>query len=274
MIRIENVHEQPNYEHHTPQARRSILHSIALRPAASYPNAATLQFELRVREHTVAAARALNESGAAFSTFDTTRGNPDYWNVAPNGALLLRPGRKPSEALRDIFANGPMYGFECATAIVIVFYKAVLESIGDQAYDLLFANTMLFHWNVDRDLGLTTVPTNRFIPGDALYFDNPDVDPDSPQWQGENVIAMGGGLYYGHGIGITGPEDIIRVLNQYRRPDAQRSAFLLDQATRPGYAAILQAAGSLPEPYTYTGHSQLPSGFPMRAVVGSIVYLD
>src|SRR5690606_11785293 len=97
----------------------------------------------------------------------------------------------PSDAIRDIFANGHLYGFECATAMIIVLYKAALDSIGEAAYNRLFANTYLYHWNVDRDLGLTTLPESRFIPGDILYFDNPEVDPSMPQWQGENVVYMG-----------------------------------------------------------------------------------
>jgi len=245
---------------------QALLRLISGAPAALYPRPAELNFELRLREATMEAAIELNGSGVAFETFENASCNPEYWRREPNGAFRLRGDRRPADAIRDIFANGPMYGFECATAIVIVFYKAVLDSIGDAAYDRLFANTYLFHWNVDRDLGLTTIPTVRFIPGDCLYFDNPDVDPDTMQWQGENVIYLGGDSYYGHGIGIRNAQDMIQELNRHRRPGATRSAYLLQQATRPDYVRLSLSAGS---PFG----DVLPPGLPFRARIGHSLYM-
>ncbi|HZG83880.1 protein-glutamine gamma-glutamyltransferase [Paenibacillus sp.] len=245
---------------------RALLRLISGGPTAQYPRPAELNFELRLREATMRAALELNGSGAAFETFENSRCNPEYWRREPNGAFRLRADRRPAGAIRDIFANGPMYGFECATAIVIVFYKAVLDSIGDAAYDRLFANTYLFHWNVDRDLGLTTIPTVRYIPGDCLYFDNPDVNPETMQWQGENVIDLGGDRYYGHGIGIRNAKGMIEALNAHRRPGATRSAYLLPQATRPDYIRLSLSAGS---PFG----DALPPGLPFRARIGHSLYM-
>jgi len=224
------------------ESQRELLRLITVQTGGAYPDVRDLSFELRMREATIAAARALNASGAGFETFDTSRCNEEYWLREPNGAFRLRSDRSPADGIRDIFVNGPLYGFECATAIVIVFYKAALDTIGVEQFNRLFANTYLFHWNVDRDLGLTTVPTTRYVPGDCLYFDNPDVNPQTMQWQGENVILLGPDLYYGHGIGIRGATGIIEELNRNRRPGARRSAFLLEQATRPNYAKLAQSA--------------------------------
>lgn len=250
----------------------ALLRLMASRMAAVYPTVPHLTFELRMRDQTMNAARALNASGAGFSTFEQSYCNPQYWNREPNGAFRIRPDRTPADAIRDIFVNGRLYGFECATAMIIVLYKAALESIGDAAYNRLFANTYLYHWNVDRDLGLTTRPETSFIPGDILYFDNPDVDPATPQWQGENVVFMGGGTYYGHGIGITSADSIVAALNAHRRPGASRSAFLLQQATRPDYARLSQSFAAAPGAYAMPG---LPSagGLPYRATIGSGLYV-
>lgn len=49
---------------------------------------------------------------------------------------------------------------------------------------------------------------------------------------GENVINLGNGTYYGHGIGITSANGIIRELNRNRRRGATESAFLTDSVTR------------------------------------------
>ncbi|HZG77647.1 MAG TPA: protein-glutamine gamma-glutamyltransferase [Paenibacillus sp.] len=258
-----------------PPMRRALLRLVATRTAGEYPTVREFDFEVRLREATLEAARALNDSGAAFATFDQSRCNVEYWRREANGAFRLRPDRRPSAAVRDIFANGPMYAFECATAIVIVFYKATLEAIGDAAFDRLFANTYLFHWNVDRDLGLTTVPTVAFVPGDCLYFDNPDVDPETMHWQGENVIFLGPDLYYGHGIGIRGARDIIAKLNGHRRPGATRSAHLLSQATRPDYVKLSQSAAATPgsDAGGGIGLPVWPGGTLFRARIGDGLYI-
>ncbi|WP_199615495.1 protein-glutamine gamma-glutamyltransferase [Paenibacillus alkalitolerans] len=252
--------------------QQAIFRGLLSRPETfSYPSGRELNFELRMRERTLEAARALNASGAAFASFARTRANPEYWTVEPNGAIRLRPDRSPAAAIRDIFINGPLYAFECATAVVIVLYKAVLDTIGEAAYNRLFGNTYLFHWNVDRDLGLRTLPAARFIPGDVVYFDNPEVDPRTPEWQGENAIYMGNDMYYGHGIGIRTPEQIIAALNNKRRPGATISAYLTEQVTRPNYVLLSQSSAS------FTGGSGgypgLPGSVYFRAAIGSSLYL-
>lgn len=272
MITIRKGSPEPTASslHPASDTQRALLRLIATRTTATYPSVRDVRFELRMREATMNAARELNGSGVAFATFENSRCNETYWIREPNGAFRLRPGVAPAAAIRDIFANGSAYGFECATAIVIVLYKAALDSIGDEAYNRLFANTYLFHWNVDRDLGLTTIPTSRFVPGDALYFDNPDVDPSTMQWQGENAIYLGGDAYYGHGIGIAGAETIIGKLNRHRRPGATRSAFLLQQATRPDYVRLSQSSSGMPGVSPLPG---LPSGLPYRARIGEALYM-
>lgn len=257
----------------TSAARLALLRQLAEGTDGAYPSARDLEFELRFREATMDAARALNVSGASFAVFERSYCNEEFWRRESNGAFRLRRDRRPSEGVRDIFVDGSLYGFECATAIVIVFYKAALDMIGDDAFDRLFANTYLFHWNVDRDLGLTTLPTTKFVPGDCLYFDNPDVDPATMQWQGENVILLGPDLYYGHGMGIRGARDIVESLNRHRREGATRSAYLLPQATRPDYVRLSASAHGTPgfrglEPFA------LPDGAPpYRARIGKRLYL-
>ena len=253
--------------------QRQLLRLVSARTAGTYPRARDLDFELRFRDATIDAARALNASGAGFEVFETSRCNGMFWIREPSGAFRLRPDRRPSEAIRDIFVNGPLYGFECATAIVIVFYKAALDTIGEEAYNRLFADTYLYHWNVDRDLGLTTIRTYRFVPGDCLYFANPDVDPNKMQWQGENVIYFGGDTYYGHGIGIRSAREIIDALNRNRRPGARRSAYLMRQATRPNYVMLSQSAAAAPGFRGIIPAVDLRVAPPYRAQVGRRLYL-
>ena len=64
-----------------------------------------------------------------------------------------------------------------------------------------------------------------YLPGDCRYFNNPDVDPLTPEWQGENAIDLSGGMYYGHGIGIKTADKIIEILNHNRIQDSNICLF-------------------------------------------------
>ena len=100
-------------------------------------------------------------------------------------------------------------------------------------------------------------PAEVFLPGDRRYFANPDVDPLTPEWQGENVIDLGGGEYYGYGIGKHKAETFIRLLNGNRIDGADESAYLMDSAARPDFKRLYglyqsyvpaASAGALPAP--------------------------
>lgn len=219
--------------------------------AFEYPTPELLQFELKMRDHLVRSARALNDSGIAFSTFVDSRCNEAYWNRTELGGFRLREGVLPSQGIIDIFRNGRQYAMECATAMVVILYHATLRSIRQADFERLFADILLYDWRYDQDLDLQTASTSTFLPGDILYFANPDYNPAKPWWQGENVVDLGRGLYYGHGAGIKPAEALIDFLNEERRPGAIRSAYLVHQATRPGFAYL-------------SGFSDNPLGMPRR----------
>lgn len=109
----------------------------------------------------------------------------------------------------------------------------------------MFSNLLLYDWHVDEDLGIKTKKGEDYLPGDCLYFKNPDFDPQTPQWQGENTIYLGNGLHYGHGIGIKTKEEIIDTLNRKRKRNATKSAYLLPQTTRVNFIYLSQFANSL-----------------------------
>jgi protein-glutamine gamma-glutamyltransferase len=191
-----------------------------------------LKFDLHLRKSVIQAAKDLFASKAKFTLFVNAKCNERYWKLTEQGGFKLREGIRPSDAIRDIFQNGGMYGFECATAIVIIFYKAVLDSINFELYNRIYQGMYLRDWQSDDDLPIHTRRGNDYLPGDCLYFNNPDFDPNKPQWRGENAIDLGNGLYFGHGIGIKTSDVIIEFLNKRRKPDATESAYLLSQVTR------------------------------------------
>ena len=85
-----------------------------------------------------------------------------------------------------------------------------------------------------REIGVMN-KAKDYLPGDRRYFANPDVDPLTPEWQGENVIDMNHGVYYGHGIGKHDAQTIITALNDNRKQNAHNSAYLMDSAGRPNF---------------------------------------
>jgi protein-glutamine gamma-glutamyltransferase len=202
----------------------------------TYDSIEELKFELSLRAKIIAAAQALLASKADFASFKKSRCNWKYWIRTEQGGFQQRQNVSPSAAIRDIYISGGLYAFECTTAILIVLYKAMLDKLGEPQFNALFNNLLLWSWNYDSDLHLITLDNSReSFPGDILYFENPDVSRDTPEWQGENVVKLADDLYYGHGIGNKSAKKMIEALNKHRKPNSQQSAFLRTQVTFPDY---------------------------------------
>lgn len=207
----------------------------------AYDTLGQLTFELALRRKIVNAAKALSRSRFSFEVFHQSRCNPAYWNRTANGGFRLKEGAVPSEAILDIYENGSKYATECATAMIIVYYKALLELFGKDKFNRVFSHIYLMNWHqLDPLIRETGTPrkVDDILPGDRGYFRNPDVDPETPWWQGENVIVLPGEMYYGHGIGVTRAEGIIRGLNAHRRQGATRSAYFMDTVSRPDFKKL------------------------------------
>ncbi|GEB76023.1 hypothetical protein [Sporolactobacillus inulinus] len=205
----------------------------------AFPTKAELNFEIKLRNETIEASYALLESGASFATFYYSECNDYYWTLTGDGGFELKPGVPATQAVNDIFVNGEAYAFECATAMMIIFYKALINTIPNERFNEVFQHLYLWDWQNHPFFPLRNVPgVGAGIPGDVRYFKNPDVSPQTPQWQGENVVDLADDRYYGHGIGILAANQIITELNKFRRPGAMTSAFLMRNATRPNYLSL------------------------------------
>lgn len=212
-----------------------------------YASLAHLQFELKLRTAIVEAAKALRRSGVQFEDFEHSHCNERFWHLNNRGGFELRSDVTPAEGIRDIFANGPLYGFECATAIVIVLYKGLLDCIREKDFNRMFADLLLYDWHYDADLRLIEKQgASESFPGDVLYFKNPDVNPRQIEWQGENTVKLEEDLYYGHGIGIESSRAIIAKLNRHRKPGSTVSAYLTDQVISPDFLYLSQFEGGGP----------------------------
>ncbi|MEC0127413.1 protein-glutamine gamma-glutamyltransferase [Paenibacillus pabuli] len=239
----------------------------------TYQSMDHLHFEWALRESLVHAAEALDRSGVSFASFEKSRCNPDYWNRNAEGGFELRSEVTPANGIRDIWKNGHLYAFECATATVIVLYGGVLGSIREEDFNSLFYNLLLYDWHYDSDLRLTEKNgSGSALPGDVLYFKNPDVSPETPEWQGENTIMLRENLYFGHGIGIASGEEIIRSLNQNRIPGSTVSAYLMDTVIYPDFLYLSRyAKNNNINAYTASSTPVLPGQLYVR--IGGSRYL-
>lgn len=202
----------------------------------SYQSLEELRFELEFRKNIIVSARAMNESGVPFEVFANARSNPEYWHLTNTGGFLLRHGVKPSVAIQDIFLNSSLYAFECATAMVIIFYHAALNTMGESLFNQIFQNDIyLYSWEYDSELQINTLYTFHSLPGDVVYFKNPDFDPKTPQWRGENAVVLGDGTFFGHGLGIVTAEKLIQDLNERRSSGSNQTAYLTDVIARPSF---------------------------------------
>ncbi|WP_428908331.1 protein-glutamine gamma-glutamyltransferase [Niallia sp. Krafla_26] len=205
-----------------------------------YESINDLLFELSLRKNIISSAILMSRSSVSFEVFSTSRCNPKYWHLTSNGGFSLKSGVFPSEAIEDIFKNGSLYGFECATAIMIIYYHAVLKSIDQSLFNQLFRNLYLYSWHADSDLGIHSKNMDYIIPGDVVYFNNPDVNPRVIWLRGENAVLLSDGRFFAHGVGIQTGKEIIRFLNENRKPGSTISAYQTQYITRPAFNYLSQ----------------------------------
>ncbi|MEH7610017.1 protein-glutamine gamma-glutamyltransferase [Gottfriedia acidiceleris] len=198
------------------------------------------EFESLLRYNITLSARAMFQNRLSFAVFAKSRCNPMYWQLMRTGGFLLRQGIRPSDAINDIYINSSLYAFECATAMVIIYYHAILNLIGENLFNQIFKNIYLYGWHTDPDLGIGAQYSDRILPGDIVYFNNPEFNPLTPEWRGENAVVLGDGTYFGHGLGIMTAEQMIFSLNNMRWPGAYRSAYLTNSVTRPNFKHLAE----------------------------------
>lgn len=205
----------------------SILQLMARYPTVfEFDTTEDFQFDLKMRLNAIQAAQLLDQSGAEFTILEDSMCNPRVWRLTGDRAFELWPKVPPHIALNDIFINGQLYAFECGTAILVVFYKAILESIGPTNFDRIFPDLFLYNWHYHQSLSILVHEGFDYLPGDCLYFKNPDFAPYAPEWQGENAIMLDENLFFAHGVGVTDQQEIIDELNGNRILGSMISAYL------------------------------------------------
>lgn len=236
MIQLAGMPLQQSGMLHLDQTENDIFQRMQEDPIVySYASMEELQFELKLRKNIIRSSRLMNQGESQFVRLINSRCNEKYWRLTNAGGFLLREGVKPSDAIRDIYENSALYAFECATAILIIYYHAVLNAMNEQVFNQFFQNLYLYSWHADSDLGIHTINTSYVLPGDVVYFNNPDFNPETPWWRGENAVVFEDGTYFGHGIGMENAEDMIQMLNNNRSPGSNQPAYLDSLVTRPAF---------------------------------------
>jgi protein-glutamine gamma-glutamyltransferase len=236
MIQVSGMPFQPTESLNLGTIEREIIQNMnEARVLYSYSSLDELQFELIARKNIIDSAKEMSEGQAVFTTFQYAICNPAYWNLTKEGGFSLRPDVNPSEAVQDIYRNSSQYAFECATACVIILYHATLKSIGNPSFNSLFRNLYLYSWHTDSDLGLYTFYGDHYLPGDVVYFNNPDYSQETPWYRGINAVALNDELFFGHGLEIMTSEEIIEFLNGNRKPGSNQPAYLTRLISRPSY---------------------------------------
>ncbi len=161
---------------------------------------------------------------------------PAFFEGGPY-AFTVRPGVRPSDAVNAVFANPAACKFECGTAMTLVYYRALLDLLGPRDFDRVCAKlTLAPHshepltpfYAEQGGIADPARPEHALKPGDRGYLKNWEVSRQGlfGGWQGENIIALGDGRFYGHPFGIETAESMIAALNALRKPGSARSASL------------------------------------------------
>jgi len=200
--------------------------------------------EVQIRTHTTEGAKILDQAkqagrGMGFANdLRKTQANPQFWNVDQNGRMSVRAGVSPSDAIDDVFNNPNAYTVDCATASHVVGLRAIKNTIGAEDFNRTHQGLNIYGWDAKRlgaggnmqSISKVTGSQNErarggLRAGDVGYFKNPD--NISTEWQGENVISLGGDKYWGHPGGTKSSQGWVDWINQNARtPYATREAFL------------------------------------------------
>ncbi len=188
--------------------RREIVAALLGSPMLfEYPSFGEFEAAIRVRERIVDAAA---KTQLAFDTEAAER--PwDYWTYDSERGFTLRPGKSLIEAL--LKATQPedpahKYEFSCYRATEYVLLLGIAQELAEHN-PTLYAHLQKqweteaimsgrFHDTFLHEFGSldTPLPGGYYIPGDRVWFRNPDErSADIPGYEGSWVFYLGGGQF-------------------------------------------------------------------------------
>ena len=190
------------------QVSQEILWSMLVSPVGfEFNSLASLASSVRVRKNIALAAR---KTALAFNTEAAERPE-EYWHYEEDAGFILQPGQCLIKALicaTQPEATGKLYDFSCyrATEYVILLglaQEAALHNPGllhklQKLNEVHAVRSGQFHEVYLHEYGSveSPMPGQFFVPGDRLWFRNPDeASSDVTGYEGSWVIYMGSGLF-------------------------------------------------------------------------------
>jgi Protein-glutamine gamma-glutamyltransferase len=172
-----------------------------------FASLAALDSHIRVRRNMALAAR---KTALAFKTEAAERPAAD-WHYEEASGFILKPGRPLIDALIAATQpefTGKLYDFSCYRATEYVILLGIAQEVQAHHPAMLEALQQLNEHHAVRsgqfhDVFLTeygsmqnALPARFYVPGDRLWFRNPDEhSSDVTGYEGSWVVYMGGGLF-------------------------------------------------------------------------------
>ncbi len=173
----------------------------------AYPNYEELAASVRIRRNIVEAAR---RTALSFHTTKIERPE-DCWTYAEHRGFTLLPGKPLVEALRKATqpeVSGQRYAFSCYRASEYVMLLGIAQELARSNPPLLerlqkqwesrAIMSEEFHKVFLQEYGSmdSPLPPGYYVPGDRLWFRNPDNhSSDVTGYEGSWVLYLGGGLF-------------------------------------------------------------------------------
>jgi hypothetical protein len=173
-----------------------------------FADLASLASHIRVRRNMALAAR---KTALAFKTDAAERPQAFWQDGGDDAGFILQPGRCLVDALTAATqpdASGKLYDFSCYRATEYVILLGIAQELKHEHPELLSQLQSLnevhavrsgqFHEVYLIEYGSTEapLPSRFYVPGDRLWFRNPDErSSDVTGYEGSWVMYMGGGLF-------------------------------------------------------------------------------
>lgn len=194
--------------HSTEDLQREILLAMLLSPDPfRFPSYAEFVSAVRIRKYMVLAAR---KTTLDFHTTEAERPE-EYWTYHRDTSFTILPGKSLITALQKATQpeeSGKLYSFSCYRATEYVILLGLAQELyhcNPELYEKLQAQwekkaikSGMFHeiFMIEYGSMAKPLPPKYYVPGDRLWFRNPDKDSaEITGYEGSWVFYLGSGLF-------------------------------------------------------------------------------
>ncbi|MHB1620158.1 MAG: hypothetical protein ACYCTY_09290 [Sulfuricella sp.] len=193
----------------TDDLEREILLALMASPVRhEFRSYEELASAVRIRKNIVIAAR---KTMLAFDTSEAAERPGDCWGYSKGRGFTVLPGESLIDALRKATqpdVSGKLYTFSCYRATEYVILLGIAEELAtynpallarlQRQWETRAIMSREFHEVFMIEYGSmdSPLPPKYYVPGDRLWFRNPDgTSSDITGYEGSWVFYLGGGLF-------------------------------------------------------------------------------